>query len=65
MKVKAYDLSKTLKKYSSEWVALEPNTSKVISSGKSPKTALSEAKKKGIEHPVLTRVPKNYGTYIL
>ncbi|OGH11870.1 MAG: hypothetical protein A2857_01590 [Candidatus Levybacteria bacterium RIFCSPHIGHO2_01_FULL_36_15] len=65
MKVKIYDLSKTLSKYTSEWIALDPVTMKVVAVGKKPKTAIDEAKKKGIVHPVLTRAPKDYGTYIL
>lgn len=65
MKVKTVDLSKTLRKYSSEWIALEPNTMKVIAVGKLPKNALDKARNKGINHPVLTRAPKDYETYIL
>lgn len=62
---KIYDLSKKLKKYSNEWIALEPNNMSVIASGKLPKKVLNESWEKGVNHPVLTRVPKNYGTYIL
>lgn len=65
MKAKIADLSKTLKEYSNEWLALEPNTLKVVAVGKKPKNVLDGAKEKGIEHPVLTRAPKNYGAYIL
>ena len=65
MKVKTVDLSETLRKYSSEWIALEPNTMKVVAVGKLPKNALDKARNKGINHPVLTRAPKDYGTYIL
>ncbi len=65
MKVKAPDLSKILKKYSSEWLALEPTTLRVVAVGEKPKIVLDDAKKKGIKHPVLTRAPKDYGTYIL
>ncbi|PIR80175.1 MAG: hypothetical protein COU25_01405 [Candidatus Levybacteria bacterium CG10_big_fil_rev_8_21_14_0_10_35_13] len=65
MKVNAYDLSKTLKKYSNEWIALDPNKMKVISVGKLPKNVLEESRKKGILHPVITRAPKDYGAYIL
>jgi hypothetical protein len=59
------DLSKKLRGYSSEWVALEPKTSKVVAAGKTPKNVIEKARKKGVESPVLTKVPKDYGTYIL
>lgn len=65
MKIKTIDFSKTLKKYSSEWIALEPDTMRVIITGKAPKGVLKEARKRGVSHPVLTRAPKDYGTYIL
>ncbi len=59
------DLSKILDRYSSQWVALEPETNKVVASGVQPKAVLDEARASGTKHPILTRVPKNYGTYIL
>lgn len=65
MKVKIEDLSKTLKAYSSIWIALEPYTMRVTATGKNPKIVLDKAKKRGVKHPVLTRAPKDYGTYIL
>lgn len=65
MKTKPRDLSDVLKKYSNKWLALDENTKKVVASGKSPKEVLDDARKKGVEHPVLTKAPKDYGTYIL
>jgi len=65
MKIKTQDLSKTLKKYSNTWVALEPRSMKVVATGNLPKTVLKQAKEKGISYPVLTRAPKDYGAYIL
>ncbi len=65
MKVKTDDLSKTLRKYSSEWIALEPDTMRVVTTGEAPRSVLKEARKRGVSHPVLTRVPKDYGAYIL
>ena len=65
MKVKTADLSKTLKKYSNQWLALKPKTLSVVASGKEPKKVIAEAKKKGVSHPVLTKAPKSYGAYIL
>ena len=65
MKIKTTILSKTLKNISSKWVALSPITTKVIAVGMTPKSVMQKAKKMGTNNPVLTRVPKNYGTYIL
>lgn len=65
MKIKSHDLSQTLKGYSSKWVALRPLTAKVVAVGMSPKIVLEKARESGIDNPILTRVPKNYGTYIL
>lgn len=65
MKTQMRDLSKSLKGYSSKWIALKPQTSKVVATGNSPRSVVDKARKSGVESPVLTRVPKDYGTYIL
>lgn len=64
MKVKTYDQS-GLGKYSNKWLALDPLSMKVVVSGNQAGNVLDKARKEGIKHPVLTRVPKNYGAYIL
>lgn len=65
MKVKSQDLSKTLKDYSNKWIALQPGSMKVIAVGLKPKSVIEKARKKGVSNPILTRAPKDYGTYIL
>ena len=65
MKMKTQDLSKSLKKYSNKWVALKPDTSKVIASGNSLGGVIKKARESGISDPVITRVPKDYGVYVL
>lgn len=67
MKVKVQDLSKSLreKTYESKWIALKSGSTKVLSYGINPKKVMQEAREKGESNPVLTKVPKNYGTYIL
>lgn len=65
MKIKSQDFSKSLKGYSSKWIAFKPQTTKVVAVGNSPKTVIKKARKSGVDSPVLTRVPKDYGTYIL
>ena len=65
MKLKSEDLSKILNKYPNKWVAFKPQTTDVVAVGSSPKIVINKARKSGVESPVLTRVPKDYGTYIL
>ncbi len=59
------DLSNTLNKYSSKWVALKPKTTDVVAVGDNLNHVIKQARRSGVDSPVLTRVPKNYGTYIL
>lgn len=65
MKVQKVDLSKVLKNYSNIWLALDPDSLKVVATGQKPKNVLIKARSKGVENPVLTKAPKNYGAYIL
>lgn len=65
MKIKTVDLSKTLKNYKNEWLALNPDSLKVVATGNKPKDVLKLAWEKGILSPVLTKAPANYGAYIL
>jgi len=65
MKLKSQDLSKILNKYSDKWVALKPETTDVIAVGENLKVVIEKARKSGVDTPVVTRVPKDYGTYIL
>jgi len=64
MDIKSYDLSKVLNKYSSKWVALKPQTTKVIAVGPNLGSVIKKARRSGVKSPVVTRVPKDYGTYI-
>lgn len=61
----AIDLSKILEPYSDKWVALSCDEKKVIASGNTVKDVLRMAKEKGETKPILTKVPKNYGNYVL
>jgi len=54
------------RKYRDKWVALESKSGKVVAAGMTAKIAYEQSQKKGIKEPVLTRIPKNYGSaYIL
>jgi len=59
------DLSKTLRPYADEWVALSQRSNRVVSSGRDLVKVVEEAHRKGEKHPIVTRVPKNYGNYVL
>lgn len=63
--IKEENLSKVLKKYSNEWVALSSDGKRVISHGKFLRLVVEEAKKKDEPKPIMTRVPEDYGNYVL
>ena len=52
-------------KYSNKWVALSSDRQTVAGSGAHPRTALKRAYSSGEECPILIKVPKEPGTYIL
>lgn len=55
-----------LNKYHNEWVAInKDNENEVVGEGKTVQEALREAKSKGIINPILTKVPADYGTFVL
>jgi len=55
-----------LKQYHDRWVAIEQNEkNKVVGVGDTVIDALKQAKKNGVEKPLLTKVPNDYGTFIL
>ena len=59
------DLSKILKPYSNEWVALTEERDRVVGHGRNLEQVVKEAKERGENHPVVTKVPKDYGNYVL
>ena len=59
------NLSRVLKSYSNEWLALSHNQKKILGRGKNPKAAYKRAIAKGEKNPVLVRAPRDFGTYIL
>ena len=60
----ARDFTQIYKKYKGKWVALTLDEKKVIASGESLKQILEESKKKGLEHPIVMRVPPSVLPYI-
>jgi len=61
----AHDFREIFDPYSNKWVALSPDEKSIVGSGKTARKALEQAQKNNIEVPILTKVPKDYGSYIL
>ena len=53
----ARDFIEIHKKYKGKWIALTLDEKKVIASGESLEQILEESKKKGLEHPIVMRIP--------
>ena len=60
----AIDWTKIVNKYKGLWVALKDDERTVVSSGKTAKQAWDEARKKGYEKPILTKMPKELVGYV-
>lgn len=63
--LKTKDLSKILEPYSNEWVALSRDEKRILSSGQDLKEVVRIAQEKGELHPIVTKVPQDYGNYVL
>ncbi len=63
---KPKDLTKLLRPYGGEWVALSSDGQRVAGHGPTPEAALKQAHKKGEKDPILMGAPeKAWGSYIL
>ncbi len=51
------DLGKKISKYKKGWVALTPDSKRVVGSGNSLHEALEKAREKGVKDPTLLKVP--------
>lgn len=58
------DFTKVYQKYKGLWVALSSNENKVVGAGKTPKSAIEEAKKAGVTKPYLFKVPMKIFSYV-
>lgn len=63
--MKALDMTPIIKKYPGYFVALSQDRKKVLGKGHSPEEALEQAKEKGVDHPILTKVPMENRSYLL
>ena len=59
------DLREVLKGYSNKWVALSADSNKVVGVADDANEALEQAYTNKEQSPILTKTPKNYGTFIL
>lgn len=62
--MKAINLAKTLKKYSSGWVSISKDYNEVIASGRSLKTLLKKLGKMGNPDGYLMKAAKDYSAYV-
>jgi len=53
-----------IKKFAGKWVALKPDTEKVVASGSNAQRVYKSAQKKGVAIPTLFKVPTGYVPYI-
>lgn len=65
MQLQQLNLKSLFRKFSGTWLALDPDSNKVIATASSPKVAIKKAQKLGVNHPVLTRAPKENMVNIL
>ena len=60
----AIDWSKVFAKYKGLWVAFAEDERTVVGSGKSAKSALQAATRRGVERPVLMKMPMKLVSYV-
>lgn len=63
--MKAIDMTPIIKKYPGYFVALSYDRKKVLGKGHTPAEALEEAKRNGVEEPIITKIPEENRSYLL
>jgi len=58
------DFVKLAKNFAGRWVALNPDTYEVVSSGASAQEVLDKAAQVGISEPLIADVVRDYGAYV-
>ena len=56
--MRALDRTAMAKKYKGKWVALRADRKTVIGSGSTAKQVMAIARKKGVDTPIITRMPR-------
>jgi len=59
------DLTKLLGRYQGEWVALSRDEKTVLGHGTSLDAALSQAKQRGEDRPIVIKAPDQYSAFLL
>jgi hypothetical protein len=52
-------------KYPDKWVAMKGKSGDVVGVGKTPKEAFDKSQKRGVKDPLITKIPRDYASYIL
>ena len=60
----AKDWTKIYKKYKGQWVALAEDEKTVVAAAKNAKEAYEQARKKGLEVPIMLNVPLEVGGHV-
>ena len=63
--MKAIDMVPIIKRHAGYFVALDHDRKKVLGKGLSAEEALKEAKDKGVDDPILTRIPEDNRSYLM
>ena len=63
--MKPIDMSPYQIKYAGYFIALSEDRKKVLGKGHTPEQALEEAKKRGFNDPILTKIPDEPKSYLL
>ena len=63
--MKPLDMTPIIKKYAGYFVALDRDRKQVFGKGHSPEEALQEARDRGENNPILTRIPEDNRSYLL
>jgi hypothetical protein len=63
--MKALDMTPIIRKYPGYFVALSHDRKQVLGTGHRAEEALIAARKRGVRHPLLTRIPEENRSYLL
>ncbi|MBI4169915.1 MAG: hypothetical protein HY510_08265 [Acidobacteria bacterium] len=58
------DFVELAKAYAGQWVAIDPDTNRVVASGSTAMQVFELAKQAGVSDPIITGVSDDYGAYV-
>lgn len=62
--MKSINISHLFPKYEGQWVAFAQDQATVVGSGKTLKTAITKAQKRGLKTPIMFKVPTGMSAYV-